>query len=242
MNIRTILIAAALFIAGPAFAQAPATGTPAHQPGVPGQPARPSTATPPSAKEGPAAAAPAAPPAAEKPDPAKDAAIRHLLEITHTSGEDVSAFITSQVSAAVGRGLAPDRLTPFMETFSKKFNASAPASGVTDTMIPFYARAFSLEDIEGLVKFYESPLGQRTLKTLPQVQQQSGQAAVQSEQQAAMTVLNSMTDQYPELKAMLAPPPQPGQGPAPGAAPAPAPKPAPQVSPAPKPSLAPPAK
>ena len=121
MNFRTVLIAAILFVAGPAFGQAPASGT-QHQPGVPAQPTRPSTSAAPAAQAG----QPAVAPAAEKPDPAKDAAIRHLLEITHTSGADVSEFITTQVRAAVGRGIQPDKLTPFMDTFSQKFNAIAP--------------------------------------------------------------------------------------------------------------------
>ena len=162
------------------------------------------------------------------------------MEITQTSklGENINAYITNQVRTVMGRAIQPDRLGAFMDAFNKKFNAAAPSSAVTDAMVPIYASSFSQEDIDGLVKFYESPLGQRVVKTLPEVEQKSQQAGLQIEQQAVMTVLSSMVDQYPELKPMLQPPPQPGAAPAPGAsaapAPAPAPKPAAPATPAPK--------
>jgi hypothetical protein len=80
-------------------------------------------------------------------------------------------------------------------------------------MVPIYASAFSTEDIQGLIQFYESPLGQRVVKNLPAVDQQSQAAGVRIEQTAALTILRGMSEEYPELKQIL--PPEPGQ-PAPG--------------------------
>ena len=49
-----------------------------------------------------------------------------------------------------------------METFSKNLEANVPPGVVvTLLMVPIYARAFSMEEIQGLIQFYESPLGQR---------------------------------------------------------------------------------
>lgn len=36
-----------------------------------------------------------------------------------------------------------------------------------------YANHFTSEDIDGLIKFYQTPLGQKTIKELPQIMQES---------------------------------------------------------------------
>jgi uncharacterized protein len=119
-----------------------------------------------------------------------------------------------------------------MDAFSQKFAASAPSSAITDAQVPVYARFFSLDDIQGLIKFYESPLGQRVVKNLPQVVQQTQRAGVQIDQKAAIDVLRSMSDEYPELKPML----PPSSGVAPGAESAPEPRSEPPSQPNPAPS------
>src|ERR1700734_253848 len=73
------------------------------------------------------------------------------------------------------------------------WGTSAPASAVTDAVVPIYAKAFSMEDLQGLIQFYESPLGQRVVKTLPEVAQSSQRAGVQLEQKGALTVLQGMS-------------------------------------------------
>ncbi len=234
MNVGTALIAAALFAASPLLAQTPSTVAPpkppAHQPGVaappahaPGQPAK----TPP-----PAAAA-----SADKPDPAKEAAIRHLMDITETSkmGENISLYVTNQVRQVLSQALPPDRLAKLMEEFSQKMAATAPTGEITDAAVPIYAKSFSMEDVQALIQFYESPLGKRVVKALPQVAQESEQLGVQMQQKGAMNVLQDMSADYPELKQMLRP-----QGAAPDESPAPEKAPAPEAPPAPKTAPTPP--
>jgi uncharacterized protein len=218
MKFPIAFIAAVLCAAAPAFAQAPASSAPAHQPGVPTQHPAPA----------PTAVSPAAPPSlAEKVDPAKEAAIRHLMDVTETSklGDNINAYLTDRIRTIMSHNLTPDKLPKFMDSFSQKFAAASPSSAVTDAMVPIYARAFSMEDIQEMAKFYESPVGQKMVKELPKVTQDAQNTGVQIEQNAAMSVLDGMTDDYPELKPMLHPQ-TPGSG-APGAAPAPSPEPAP---------------
>ena len=95
MKFTTALLVAAFCAASPALAQsttAPAT-TPKPAPQQPGA----------------AATAPA-----EKLDPAKEQAIRHLLDLTEISkmGDNISQAISHQVQEAVGRGLAADAAAP----------------------------------------------------------------------------------------------------------------------------------
>jgi uncharacterized protein len=213
MKLSITLVAALLCAAAPALAQAP----PQHQPGVAAQ-----------HQPAPAAVSPAAPPSlSEKVDPAKEAAIRHLMDITDTSklGDNINAFLTDRIRTIMTRNLTPDKLPKFMDSFTQKFSAASPSSAVTDAMVPIYARAFTMEDIQEMTKFYESPVGQKMVKQLPQVTQESQNTGVQIEQNAAMSVLDGMQDDYPELKPMLHPQePGPGAG-APGAQPSPEPAP-----------------
>ena len=227
MKLGTALIAAVLLTASPLLAQAPPGA--AQQKPAPAQPGQPAV-TPPAPSE--------------KLDPAKDAAIRHLLEITGVSkeGEDIAAGWTDRVHTGMGRVVPADQLPKFMETFSTKFSASAPPSAITDAMVAIYARHFSIEDIQGVTKFYESPLGQLMVKEMPDVSREAQTTGMQMDQKVVIEVLRGMSDEYPQIKPLL--PPDPSKpAPAPSAAPAPAPgspatpptAPAPSPAPTPKP-------
>jgi uncharacterized protein len=217
MKLLTAVIAGLLCAASPALAQAPASSTPPtlapHA--TPGQaaPAKPAAQTP-------ATQTPPAP--AEKIDPAKDAAIRHLMDITETSkmGENIANYITGKVHDGAGRAIPADQLPKFMDTFSQKFSAGLPPTAVSDAIVSVYAKHFSLDDIQALTKFYESPVGQRLVKEMPEVNQQMAVAGQQIENTAAIAALRGMTDDYPQLKQML---PPDSSAPAPSSAPASAP-------------------
>jgi hypothetical protein len=215
MKLRTAVIAGLLCAATPALAQAPASSTPPSLAphATPGQaaPAKPAAQTP-------AAQTPPAP--AEKIDPAKDAAIRHLMDITETSkmGENIANYITSKVHDGAGRAIPADQLPKFMDTFSQKFSAGLPPTAVNDAIVAVYAKHFSLEDIQALTKFYDSPIGQRLVKEMPEVNQQMAVASQQIENTAAIAALRSMADDYPQLKQML---PPDSSAPTPSSAPAP---------------------
>ena len=178
-----------------------------HQPGT--------TAPSAQASRAPSQTVAKPPETAEKIDPAKEAAIRRLMDITETSklGENIAAYLTNQIRDGMKNEMAPENLSKFMDTFNQKFAATSPGPNVTDAMVPIYAKAFSVEDIQSLTQFYESPLGQRMVKALPDVVQQSQAAGIQIEQASALKVLRSMVDEYPELKQVL--PDENGQ-PAPG--------------------------
>jgi uncharacterized protein len=211
MKFRNLLILAGLCIAGPALAKTP----PSQLPQAPTPAAHHESADAPK----PAAAADqsTAPPAA-KIDPAKEAAIRHLMDITQTSklGENMATYISGQVRTFMSHSVDPQALPKFMDSFNQKFAASAPSQNITDAMVPIYDRAFTTQQIQQLVQFYESPLGQHVVKVLPQVLQDSQNTAAKIDQDAALNVLRSMSDDYPQLKSML---PAANQ-PAPEAAPA----------------------
>src|SRR3984885_16230459 len=208
MRLLYALIAAMLFTAGPAMAQTPPGG--AQQKPAPSAPVQP----------GQTAAAPA-----EKLDPAKETAIRHLLDITGGAkeGENINEGMTGRVKEVMTRTLPADQLPKFMDTFTQKYTANAPPSAVTDAVVKIYAQHFSLEDIQGITKFYESPVGQRMVKEMPDVARDSQDVGMEIDKKVVVDVLRGMSEEYPQLKQMLPPDPEhPAPTPS-AAAPAPAP-------------------
>jgi uncharacterized protein len=239
MKLQTVLMLALLFVACPALAQTSSRdmkgGLERPQPSGPHEPATLTTPTQSGAVTNAAA------PAAEKLDPAKEAAIRRLLDLTEESkmGERVAEYVMAQVREGMSNRLPADRLQKFMETFSQKFNQSASPSAITDAMVLIYAKYLSQDDVQALVKFDESPVGQRVVKAMPEISKESRAEGLEMDRKAMMAVLREMSDEYTELKPLFPPDSsKPTIAPAPGAAPAAAP--APGSAPAQKPAPAPP--
>jgi uncharacterized protein len=205
MRFRNLVIAAGLCIAGPALAQTPATPLPQAPSAHHAAATRPRPAQ---------AEAPATATAATKVDPAKEAAIRHLMDITQTNklGDSMASYISGQVRTFMSHSIDAATLPKFMDTFNQKFATTAPPQNITDAMVPIYDQAFSMDEIQGLVTFYESPLGQHVVKVLPQVLEDSQNAAAKIDQEAALDVLRGMSNDYPELKRILPDTNQPAEG------------------------------
>jgi hypothetical protein len=157
----------------------------------------------------------------ERPDAAKDAAVRHLLDVTGESklADNLSGTISMQIRNAVQTKLSGDKLQKFMVDFDAKFRASASPKQVIDAVVPYYANAFTTEEIQEIAKFYDSPVGQKMVQAMPQVSRDTQQAGFAIEKKAALDSLQSMLTDYPEI-APLIPGSQPPAGQAPAQAPA----------------------
>jgi hypothetical protein len=57
--------------------------------------------------------------------------------------------------------------------FWTKFQAKADVHELVEKIIPLYDKYYSLEDLKAINAFYESPIGQKMLLTLPQITQES---------------------------------------------------------------------
>lgn len=148
-------------------------------------PARSQSPTPSAANKSENQAAPVSAPSRSAVstgvDPAKEADIRRLLEITGAKS------LTSQIMASMKDNLRPvltnslppgDYRPKLIDLFFEKFMASANAEfpKLVDAAVPIYDKYLSDEDIKGMIQFYQTPLGQKTLSVIPQIT-----AAMQSE-------------------------------------------------------------
>lgn len=202
MKLKSLLALLALLAPWPLMAQAPATGRNANSPAQASAPTAPAAA----------ASAPV--------DPAKAAAIRQLMQVTGAGklGEEYVDLIMQRVRQVVANVIPQsDRLQQFMDAFSKSFATRVTAAQINDAQIPIYANHLSLEDIQALLNFYQTPAGQRIIKALPLIVEESQNAGANMVQPAAMDTLRQMAGQYPEVNQILEQQAPAVPAPAPGA-------------------------
>lgn len=149
--------------------------------------------------------------ASEPVDPAKEADIRALLELTGAAklGDQMQKAFLEQVRAGFADSLPQnERSKRFMDTYIERFQKKFNPQALTELTIPIYDKHISAEDLKGLLAFYRSPLGQRTLKALPLVLQESRETGAALEQKAAQETLDELKGEYPEFMPDLGSDPQ----------------------------------
>ena len=112
----------------------------------------------------------------------KRADIEKLLEMTGALavGQQMSTAVAEQMSQLLrkARPDIPDRvLSVLPEEISSVIDENA--SGFKDVLIPLYDRHFSDADIKELIAFYSTTLGQKTIRVMPVLMNESLQAGQQ---------------------------------------------------------------
>ena len=199
MVLSLLLPAAALAQAGSGKA-APASASPAATQAAPKPPG---ASTAPAARPSPAADA--------KPsaiDPSKEADIRKLMDVVGAKSmtTDLMRNMVDNMKPVLSNSLPPgDYRAKLIDLFFDKFLARANVEfpKLEDSAVSVYDKYLSDEDIKGLIQFYQTPLGQKTLTVLPKIvveMQQNGQKLGQQiGQESMMEVLS----EHPDLAKQL---------------------------------------
>jgi hypothetical protein len=140
--------------------------------------------------------------AASKIDPAKEAEIRQLMEVTGVNGlgEQLMTAGIAQFRASVMEARPDDpRAKQFADAFAARFQKHFDPHSVIETVIPVYDKHLSTEDLRALLDYYRSPFGQRMLKVLPEVARDSQMAGFSVGQKAADEALDDLRAEYPEF-------------------------------------------
>jgi hypothetical protein len=100
----------------------------------------------------------------DKIDPAKEADIRNLMELTgvhdlleDTTSQSIEAYREKLLAALPDN----DRSEKFADEFLVRYKARFNADELVNDLVAIYDRHFSAEEIKGLLRFYGSLLGQR---------------------------------------------------------------------------------
>lgn len=188
-----IITALSLFLLCAARICAQVHPVPQAPQGPTGAPAAPAqTQTPPAANS----AAPQT-----KVDPAKAADIQRLLELT-----GMKTLVTQTMSNMVTtlRPQVIDSLPPgdyrekLVDLFFAKFQTKLNISQLLDMAAASYDKYLSDDDIKGLIQFYQTPIGQKTLTVLPnmlvEIQTQARQLGEQAGRDSMIEVLAENPD------------------------------------------------
>lgn len=106
-------------------------------------------------------------------DPAEEADIRQLLKIVGIKATVMRVMNTMEqdmtplMVAAFPPGQYRARL---VDLFFAKFRTKVTPQFLMNMAVPVYARYFSDADIKGLIKFYQTPLGQKWVRVFPKLQ------------------------------------------------------------------------
>ena len=118
----------------------------------------------------------AMPAAAWAQDPALVAKAQHLMALTETNAITEQA-VQQSVKAVAGvlkqkNPAQADAVDAFVtEHFMPEFQRHAPE--IASDIAAIYALNFTGEELDGLIAFYETPLGKKMIQKLPQLIQQS---------------------------------------------------------------------
>lgn len=162
--------------------------TPAAQPAPPAQTAAP------AAKPGTAI------------DSAKDAAIRKLFEVMGTKDAmrqviaSMSGTIRPVLESSLPRG---EYRAQLIDLFFQRLQVKLRVDDLLELAIPIYDKYFSLEDIDGLTKFYQTPLGKKAISVLPQVLLEAQAAGKKLGQEMGRQSMIEVLDEHPDLKKSL---------------------------------------
>jgi len=107
-------------------------------------------------------------PATTKVDPATAAAARRLLNVTQAAKLAVNSMETL-INAQ--RSANPQIPGGFWDAFIA--HARRDTALLIDLLVPIYARHLTREEIEQLIRFYESPIGRRLTAVQPHISQES---------------------------------------------------------------------
>ena len=91
------------------------------------------------------------------------------------------------------------RAKQFVDAFQTRFQKHFDPNALTEKVVPIYDKYLSEEDVKGLLDYYNSPLGQRMLKALPEVARESQAAGFALGQKAAQETLEELKAEYPDF-------------------------------------------
>src|SRR5215467_11236852 len=106
----------------------------------------------------------------EEVSPAKAKAIKRLLELM--GSQKIAEQILGQILPMTKRS-APQVPDSVWADIEKEFSSDLNSGKLLDVIIPIYSRQFSEEDVNGMIAFYDSPLGRKVTAAMPQIASES---------------------------------------------------------------------
>lgn len=118
--------------------------------------------------------------------------------------EQVLAGMSANIKPMLMTSLPPGEYREkLVDLFFQKFQSKLQVGQLLDLAVPIYDKYFSNDEIEGLTRFYQTPLGQKTLAVLPQTLVEMQTASMKLGEKLGRDAMAEVLDEHPELKKAL---------------------------------------
>jgi uncharacterized protein len=148
----------------------------------------------------------AAPPAARPIDPAKEADIRQLMDVTGVKDtvtqmmDRMEETLRPMFTRSLPPGAYRERL---VQLFFEKLHEKNDPEHILNMVIPVYAQNLSDDDVKGLIQFYKTPLGQKWVGVRSKVEAEVAPAARSWGEQIGRESMKEVIEEHPELAEQL---------------------------------------
>ncbi len=141
-----------------------------------------------------------------KLDPAKEASIRQLIDLTGgtTLVSQIMDGMQKNMRPMMEKALPPgDYRDKLIDLFFEKFRSKADPRVLVELSVRIYDKYLSQEEIKGLIQFYSTPLGQKTLSVLPKLTvEMQGESMKWGEGLGRQSMIEVLSE-HPELRKAL---------------------------------------
>jgi uncharacterized protein len=140
--------------------------------------------------------------AAAKIDPAKEADIRRLLDLVGAKAliEQTMDSMSKSIKPLLTNSLPPGEYREkLVDLFFAKFSAKADVQHMLDLAVPVYDKNFSHQEIRSLIEFYQTPLGQKAIATLPKVSAEMQEQGRKWGEDLGRQCMVEVLSEHPEL-------------------------------------------
>jgi uncharacterized protein len=141
-----------------------------------------------------------------KIEQAKEADIRHLLELT---GAGTLATQTMDGTEKNIRPLMTNSFPPgeyrekLIDLFFEKFHSKRDPQQIVDLAVPVYEKYYSDDEIKQLIHLYETPLGQKMLTSMPKLLAELQEAGRKWGEGMGRQSMMEVMAEHPELQKAL---------------------------------------
>lgn len=129
--------------------------------------------------------------------------ILKLLDLTHAMalGHDAAARMLQSLRPTLIAALPPtEHREQIADAYGDKLTALLTGQTMTDQLAGIYARHLSAEDVAAMIQFYQTPAGQHSLASLPQIMAESQQLGANVAQENLPRILRELCTEFPELR------------------------------------------
>jgi len=118
--------------------------------------------------------------------------------------QEVIAGMSSSMKPMLMSSLPPGEYREKLaDLFFQKFQSKVRVEQLLDLAVPIYDKYFSKEEVEGLTRFYQTPLGKKALSVLPQSLIEMQTASMKLGEKLGADAMTEVLEEHPELKKAL---------------------------------------